>query len=42
MRRDLAAGLGAVLLPFALDRKYPDAEREWPWAMGFSERSNFR
>ena len=29
--RDLAAGLGAVMLPFALAQKYPNAEREWAW-----------
>jgi integrase len=26
---DLAQGLGAVDLPFALERKYPNAQREW-------------
>jgi integron integrase len=29
--RDLAEGLGAVHLPFALREKYPNAEREWIW-----------
>ena len=29
--RDLAEGLGAVHLPFALAEKYPNAEREWVW-----------
>jgi integron integrase len=28
---DLADGLGAVYLPFALERKYPNANREWGW-----------
>ena len=28
---DLAKGLGAVYLPDALDRKYPNASREWIW-----------
>ena len=28
---DLAAGLGEVYLPFALDKKYPNAGREWGW-----------
>jgi site-specific recombinase XerD len=28
---DLAKGWGAVLLPGALARKYPHAEREWAW-----------
>jgi integron integrase len=29
--QDLAEGFGRVHLPFALDRKYPNAEREWGW-----------
>jgi integrase len=28
---DLADGLGEISLPFALDRKYPNAARELPW-----------
>jgi len=28
---DLANGLGAVALPWALARKYPNAEKEWGW-----------
>jgi integron integrase len=32
---DLAQGLGAVYLPYALNRKYPDAEREWGWQYVF-------
>ena len=28
---DLHAGLGAVYLPFALERKYPAANLEWAW-----------
>lgn len=27
--QDLAAGYGCVYLPYALDRKYPNASREW-------------
>ena len=34
-RRDLADGFGRVLLPDALARKYPGAEREWPWQWVF-------
>jgi len=30
-RQDLAAGQGDVYLPYALDRKYPNAGREWMW-----------
>jgi integron integrase len=29
--QDLAAGYGDVYLPFALERKYPSAPREWLW-----------
>ncbi|MGH8477543.1 MAG: integron integrase, partial [Methylococcales bacterium] len=32
---DLAAGSGAVYMPFALDRKYPNAAREWGWQYVF-------
>jgi integron integrase len=38
-QRDLADGLGEVWLPFALERKYPSAAREWAWQYVFpSER----
>jgi integrase len=30
-QQDLAAGYGAVYLPDALERKYPNANREWGW-----------
>jgi integron integrase len=37
--RDLAQGYGSVYLPFALERKYPNADREWIWQYVFpSER----
>ncbi len=32
---DLKHGHGAVELPFALKRKYPDADREWGWQFVF-------
>jgi len=32
---DLAAGLGAVHLPYALERKYSRAAREWAWQYVF-------
>ena len=35
---DLAAGYGAVYLPGALDRKYPNAAREWGWQYVFPAR----
>jgi len=30
-QQDLAVGHGAVYLPYALERKYPNANREWGW-----------
>jgi integron integrase len=33
--RDLQKGYGAVYLPFALDRKYPNADRQWIWQYVF-------
>lgn len=32
---DLSQGLGEVYLPFALERKYPNAAREWGWQYVF-------
>jgi integrase len=32
---DLAKGYGQVYLPYALDRKYPHADREWGWQWAF-------
>ncbi|MEO6596742.1 MAG: integron integrase [Planctomycetota bacterium] len=32
---DVAAGAGFVALPHALDRKYVNADREWPWQWVF-------
>ncbi|HRD35066.1 MAG TPA: integron integrase [Rhodocyclaceae bacterium] len=34
-REDLAHGAGAVFLPDALERKYPNAAREWGWQYVF-------
>lgn len=34
-QEDLAAGFGRVWLPDALNRKFPNAEREWPWQWVF-------
>jgi integron integrase len=33
--RDIAAGFGRVYLPYALERKYPNASREWSWQYVF-------
>lgn len=38
-RQDLAEGHGAVYLPFALERKYPHASREWSWQYVFPAKS---
>ena len=38
-QQDLAKGYGSVYLPYALERKYPHAERQWIWQYCFpSER----
>jgi integron integrase len=36
---DLAQGYGAVYLPFALDKKYPNAGREWGWQYIFPSKN---
>jgi hypothetical protein len=33
--RDLTRGEGRVVLPFALERKYPAAPTEWGWQFVF-------
>ena len=38
---DLAAGLGSVELPNALDRKYPNAPKEWGWQWVFPATSHY-
>jgi integrase len=34
-QRDCEQGAGDVYLPFALDRKYSNAEKEWKWQYAF-------
>jgi integrase len=34
-QEDLRAGFGEVYLPYALERKYPNAGREWGWQYVF-------
>jgi integron integrase len=34
-QQDLQAGYGSVYLPFALERKYPHADRQWIWQYVF-------
>jgi integron integrase len=36
---DLALGYGEVYLPFALDKKYPNAGREWGWQYIFPSKN---
>jgi integrase len=38
---DLAAGWGRVLMPYALARKYPNAEREWAWQWVFPQQNRW-
>jgi integron integrase len=35
---DLVHGFGSVYLPYALERKFPNAETEWPWQYVFPSR----
>ncbi len=39
---DLSKGFGSVYLPFALERKYPNANMEWIWQYVFPATSLFR
>jgi len=41
-RADLAAGWGRVVLPDALDRKYPGASAEWRWQWVFPQERRWR
>jgi hypothetical protein len=34
-QQDLEKGYGSVYLPFALERKYKNADREWIWQFVF-------
>ncbi len=37
--QDLLKGGGSVYLPYALERKYPNADREWRWQYVFASKS---
>ncbi|MGK2856396.1 MAG: integron integrase [Thermoanaerobaculia bacterium] len=39
---DLEAGFGSVQLPYALDRKLPNAAKEWPWQWVFPATRRWR
>jgi integrase len=40
--QDLEQGYGAVILPFALARKYPNANRQWVWQYVFPASTRCR
>lgn len=40
--RDLADGWGCVLLPGALDRKYPNAPKDWRWQWVFPQETRWK
>lgn len=40
--RDLADGWGRVPLPDALDRKYPNAPKEWRWQWVFAQENRWK
>ena len=40
--RDLAEGWGRVQLPMALDRKYPNAPKEWRWQWVFPQHNRWK
>lgn len=40
--KDLAAGWGRVLMPYALDRKYPNAPAEWRWQWVFPQENRWK
>ncbi len=40
--KDLQNGFGSVYLPFALERKYPNANKEWIWQYVFPASSRYK
>ncbi len=40
--RDIADGWGRVVMPDALDRKYPSASAEWPWQWVFPQVTRWK
>ncbi len=41
-QRDLAGGYGRVAMPYALERKYPNAAADWRWQFVFPRRHRWR
>jgi integrase len=39
---DLRLGFGAVVLPTAIDRKFPNADREWSWQWVFPATKRYQ
>lgn len=39
--KDLTDGWGQVLMPYALDRKYPNASAEWRWQWVFPQKNRW-
>jgi integrase len=40
-QQDLREGAGRVVLPYALARKYPNADREWGWQWAFPASTRY-
>ena len=40
--KDIKAGWGSVLMPDALDRKYPNAPKEWRWQWVFPQENRWK
>jgi len=41
-QRDLADGYGRVVMPYALNRKYPNATADWRWQFVFPQKQRWR
>jgi integrase len=41
-KKDLTEGWGRVQMPYALDRKYPNASADWRWQWVFPQESRWR
>lgn len=41
-QRDLADGYGRVVMPYALDRKYPNAAADWRWQFVLPQKHRWR
>ena len=41
LEKDLASGWGRVLIPDVLNRKYPNASKEWRWQWIFPQENRW-